>query len=78
MIPSNRAEKSVVAMWANDVASKWSGMSLDHADVGKAVMSFEVGPQYLNGQVTHPNGRAVAEFRGGSSQIKDQHFEEIS
>lgn len=141
MTPQHRAEKSATAMWANDAASKWLGMSLDHVDAGKAVLSFEVGPQHLNGHaichggyiftladsafafacnsynnlvvaqqnsitylspakqgerliatarevsltgrsgiydvtVTAPDGRVVAEFRGGSRQIKGQHFEE--
>jgi len=141
MTPQTRAEKSAAAMWANDAASKWLGMSLDHVGPGSAVMSFEVGPQHLNGHaichggyiftladsafafacnsynrlvvaqqntitylspaqqgerltatarevslagrsglydvsVTAPDGRVVAEFRGGSRQIKGQHFEE--
>ncbi len=141
MTPQTRAENSAAAMWANDAASKWLGMSLDHVRPGKAVMSFEVGPQHLNGHaichggyiftladsafafacnsynklvvaqqnsitylspakqgerltatarevsltgrsglydisVTGPDGRVVAEFRGGSRQIKGQHFKE--
>lgn len=143
MTPQIRAEKSATAMWANDAASKWLGMSLDHVRAGEAVMSFEVAPQHLNGHaichggyiytladsafafacnsynrlvvaqqnsitylspaklgerltatarevsltgrsgiydvsVTAPDGRVVAEFRGGSRQIKGQHFEEVS
>lgn len=141
MTPQNRAEKSAAAMWANDAAAKWLGISLDHVGAGTAVMSFEVGPQHLNGHsmchggyiytladsafafacnsynnlvvaqhntitylspgkqgerltatarevsltgrsglydvsVTTPDGRVVAEFRGGSRQVKGQHFEE--
>lgn len=141
MTPQTRAEKSAAAMWTNDAASKWLGMSLDKVGPGTAVMSFEVGPQHLNGHaichggyiftladsafafacnsynklvvaqqntitylspavegerltatarevnltgrsglydvcVTAPDGRVVAEFRGGSRQIKGQHFEE--
>jgi len=139
MTPQERADKSAAAMWANDAASKWLGMSLDHVGVGEAVMSFEVAPQHLNGHaichggyiytltdsafacnsynrlvvaqqnsitylspaklgerqtatahevsltgrsgiydvsVTAPDGRIVAEFRGGSRQITGQHFEE--
>lgn len=143
MTPQTRAEKSAAAMWANDAASKWLGISLDHIDAGTSVMSFEVGPQHLNGHamchggyiftladsafafacnsynrlvvaqqnsityispvklgerltasarevslsgrsgiydvtVTAPDGRVVAEFRGGSRQIKGQHFEETT
>lgn len=143
MTPQTRAEKSAAAMWANDAASKWLGMSLDHVGPGTAVISFEVGPQHLNGHaichggyiftladsafafacnsynrlvvaqqntitylspakqgerltakarevsltgrsglydvsVTAPDGRVVAEFRGGSRQIKGQHFEETT
>ena len=141
MTPQIRAEKSAAAMWAGDAASKWLGISLDHVDAGVAVMSFEVGPQHLNGHsichggyiytladsafafacnsynllvvahqnsitylspaklgerltatareisvtgrsgiydvsVTAPDGRIIAEFRGGSRQIQGQHFEE--
>lgn len=143
MTPQTRAEKSAAAMWANDAASKWLGMSLDTVGPGSAVISFEVGPQHLNGHaichggyiftladsafafacnsynrlvvaqqntitylspakqgerltatarevslagrsglydvsVTAPDGRVVAEFRGGSRQITGQHFEEQS
>ncbi len=141
MTPQNRAEKCAAAMWANDAASKWLGISLDHVGPGTTVVSFEVGPQHLNSHaichggyiftladsafafacnsynrlvvaqqnsitylspakqgdrltatarevsltgrsglydvsVTAPDGRVVAEFRGGSRQIKGQHFEE--
>lgn len=141
MTPQIRAEKSAAAMWADDAASKWLGISLDQVGPGEAAMSFEVCPQHLNGHamchggyiftladsafafacnsynhlvvaqqnsityispaklgerltasarevsltgrsgiydvtVTAPDGRVVAEFRGGSRQIKGQHFEE--
>jgi len=49
MTPQERAEKSAAAMWAEDVASKWLGLSLDHVEAGAAVMSLEVKPQHLNG-----------------------------
>jgi len=143
MTPQMRAEKSAAAMWADDAASKWLGMTLDNVGAGTAVMSFEVGPQHLNGHaichggyiytladsafafacnsynnlvvaqqnsitylspaklgerltatarevsltgrsgiydvsITAPDGRVVAEFRGGSRQIKGQHFEETA
>ena len=141
MTPQERAEKSAAAMWVQDGASKWLGLSLDHVAPGAAVMSLEIGSQHLNGHgmchggviytladsafafacnsynrqvlsqhnsitylspgqngerltatarevdvtgrtgiydvsVTAPDGRVVAEFRGGSRQIKGQHFEE--
>jgi len=141
MTPQERAEKSAAAMWADDGASQWLGMSLDHVAPGAAVLSMEIGPQHLNGHgmchggiiyaladsafafacnsynrqvvaqqnsitylspgqlgerltatarevalsgrsgiydvsVTAPDGRVVAEFRGGSRQIKGRHFEE--
>ncbi|MCF6316370.1 MAG: hydroxyphenylacetyl-CoA thioesterase PaaI [Marinosulfonomonas sp.] len=143
MTPQERADKSAAAMWANDAASKWLGMALDHVGAGEAVMSFEVAPQHLNGHaichggyiytladsafafacnsynrlvvaqqnsitylspatlgerltatareisltgrsgiydvsIAAPDGRMVAEFRGGSRQIKGRHFEETT
>ncbi|MCR9126182.1 MAG: hydroxyphenylacetyl-CoA thioesterase PaaI [Rhodobacteraceae bacterium] len=49
MTPQERAERSAAAMWAEDAASKWLGMTLDAIAPGHAVMSFEVGPHHLNG-----------------------------
>ena len=49
MTPQERAEKSAAAMWANDRASKWLGMTLDAVGPGTATMSFEVQDHHLNG-----------------------------
>ncbi len=49
MTPQQRAEKSAAAMWANDRASKWLGMSLDAIAPGSATMSFVVQDHHLNG-----------------------------
>lgn len=49
MTPQQRAEKSAAAMWANDRASKWLGMSLDAIAPGCATMSFVVQDHHLNG-----------------------------
>ena len=49
MTPQERAERSADAMWANDRASKWLGMTLDAVGPGTATMSFEVQPHHLNG-----------------------------
>ncbi len=49
MTPEDRARKSAEAMWANDRASKWLGMSLDAVGPGTATMSFTVEDHHLNG-----------------------------
>jgi acyl-CoA thioesterase len=49
MTPQLRAERSAEAMWANDRASKWLGMSLDAIGPGTATMSFTVQDHHLNG-----------------------------
>ncbi|MDI3337580.1 hydroxyphenylacetyl-CoA thioesterase PaaI [Defluviimonas aestuarii] len=49
MTPQERAEKSAAAMWAGDAASKHLGMRLDAVGPGRAVLSFTVGPEHLNG-----------------------------
>lgn len=49
MKPQLRAERSAEAMWANDRASKWLGMSLDAIGPGTATMSFTVQDHHLNG-----------------------------
>lgn len=49
MTPQLRAERSAEAMWANDRASKWLGMSLDAIGPGTATMSFVVQDHHLNG-----------------------------
>lgn len=49
MTPEDRARKSAEAMWANDRASKWLGMTLDAVGPGTATMSFTVEDHHLNG-----------------------------
>ena len=43
------AERSAQAMWANDSASKWFGMSLDEVAPGLAVLRMKVEPHHTNG-----------------------------
>ncbi|SPH24656.1 Acyl-coenzyme A thioesterase PaaI [Defluviimonas aquaemixtae] len=49
MTPQDRAERSAATMWAGDAASKLLGMTLDAVGPGRAVLSFTVGPEHLNG-----------------------------
>ncbi|WP_372893214.1 hydroxyphenylacetyl-CoA thioesterase PaaI [Rhodosalinus sp.] len=49
MTPEERARLSADAMWANDRASKFLGISLDAVGPGTATMSFEVADHHLNG-----------------------------
>ncbi|MHA6264803.1 hydroxyphenylacetyl-CoA thioesterase PaaI [Arenibacterium sp. CAU 1754] len=49
MTPQERAERSAAAMWADDAASKWLGMSLDAVAPGMATLSFAVQDHHLNG-----------------------------
>lgn len=49
MTPKQRAEKSAVAMWADDEASQWLGLVLDSVDAGCAVMSMQVQKHHTNG-----------------------------
>ena len=49
LTPKQRAEKSAAAMWANDNASPWFGMSLDAVDEGTAEMSLTVEKHHCNG-----------------------------
>ena len=49
MTPEDRARRSAEAMWANDRASKWLGMTLDTVGPGTATMSFTVEDHHLNG-----------------------------
>lgn len=49
MTPQERAERSAAAMWANDAASQWLGMTLDAVAPGSATLSFTVAPHHLNG-----------------------------
>lgn len=49
MTPQERAERSAAAMWENDAASQWLGITLDRVAPGGAVMSLHVMPHHLNG-----------------------------
>lgn len=49
MTPKQRAERAAQAMWSEDQAATWFGMSLDHIDEGEAVLSLEVKPHHTNG-----------------------------
>ncbi|MEM7685119.1 MAG: hydroxyphenylacetyl-CoA thioesterase PaaI [Pseudomonadota bacterium] len=51
LTPEDRARRSAEAMWANDKASKWLGMSLDAVGPGTATMSFTVAEHHCNGHV---------------------------
>jgi len=44
-----RAERAAAAMWSEDRASAWMGMSLDHVDEGCATLSLEVAKHHTNG-----------------------------
>lgn len=44
-----RADKSAVAMWANDDASKWLGMAITSVGPGVAVMTLDVQQHHTNG-----------------------------
>ena len=47
--PEEIARRSAEAMWANDDASKWMGMTLDAIGPGTAVMSLAVEKHHTNG-----------------------------
>jgi acyl-CoA thioesterase len=49
MTPQQRAERSAVAMWAADDASKWLGAELDAVGPGSARMSMKVEKHHTNG-----------------------------
>lgn len=49
MTPKERAEKSADAMWAEDGASQWIGMTLVSVDEGQAVMLLVVEKHHCNG-----------------------------
>lgn len=49
MTPKDRAQKSSDAMWANDHAAKWIGMSLDHVDEASAKLGLTVEQHHANG-----------------------------
>lgn len=49
MTPKERAAASAAAMWSDDGASQWLGMSLVEVDEGYAVMELTVEPHHCNG-----------------------------
>ena len=49
MTPQERAEKSAAAMWAEDGASKFIGISLDSVTPGKAVGHIKIEKHHVNG-----------------------------
>ena len=49
MTPTERAQKSAEAMWRDDGASQWLGMSLDAVAEGSATMSLTVQQHHCNG-----------------------------
>lgn len=49
LTPQEIAQRSADAMWANDDASKWLGMSLDEVGPGTATTSFTVEKHHTNG-----------------------------
>jgi len=49
MTPEEIARRSADAMWANDDASKWLGMTLDAIGPGVARTSFTVEKHHTNG-----------------------------
>ena len=49
MTPDERAEKAAAAMWANDKASSWLGLTIVSMHEGRAELSLVVAPHHLNG-----------------------------
>lgn len=49
MTPKDRAARAAAAMWADDAASPWAGMSLDAVDEGTAALSLTVAAHHCNG-----------------------------
>ena len=49
MTPDDVARRSADAMWADDRASKWLGLSLDAVGPGTATMSMTVAAHHANG-----------------------------
>ena len=49
MTPEERAAKSAEAMWGNDKATAWFGMSLDKVAEGAAELSLTVEEHHCNG-----------------------------
>ena len=49
MTPQERAERSAKAMWAEDHASQWAGMSVVSVAEGRAVLQLTVARHHCNG-----------------------------
>ena len=49
MTPKERAEAAAQAMWSEDGASHWMGMSIVDVDEGSAVLQLTVQPHHCNG-----------------------------
>lgn len=49
MTPQTRADKASAAMWGNDKAAQWIGMTLDHVAEGTAAMGLAVQGHHANG-----------------------------
>lgn len=49
MTPKQRAEKAAAAMWSDDRASAWMGMSIEHVDEGEARLTLTVEKHHTNG-----------------------------
>ncbi|WP_187428373.1 Acyl-coenzyme A thioesterase PaaI [Roseobacter fucihabitans] len=49
MTPKERADHAAAAMWSDDAASQWMGMTLVSVDEGTAVMSLTVAKHHCNG-----------------------------
>ena len=49
MTPEDRARRSAEAMWEQDSASQWIGMTLDTVGPGEAVTSLTVAEHHCNG-----------------------------
>jgi acyl-CoA thioesterase len=49
MTPKDRATRAAQAMWDNDQASQWVGLSLGTVDEGTAEMTLTIAPHHCNG-----------------------------
>jgi len=49
MTPRERAKRSAEAMWSEDPASQWIGMTLGDVDEGRATLTLAVEPHHCNG-----------------------------
>ena len=60
MTPKQRATRAAEAMWSQDGASQWLGMTLVSVDEGSAVMSLTVQKHHCNGHGMCHGGFAFA------------------